>query len=269
LITNGVLTATGTTGTIRVGDRLAMTAGVIGGSAILGQLGGTPGGDGTYSVSNTLNTTSRSMWTKALLVRTYDAALGNNAWSIRAIGNPVRICLGYAYNPAVKSFVFFNGGADGFNALNLSRDDDVETSYSYPVRVLGCSLWFGCGDDTNDMASGGTAWSSYNTQASTIIANAQLSGSVVLFTDPESSTASFSRALSDKITEQGRAVGSTANVPMYDFYAYNNSDPIKCQWDILNPNAAYNDVTHLSRRANKRFKSNQMRVLFNRLIGLT
>ena len=86
---------------------------------------------------------------------------------------------------------------------------------------------------------------------------------------PESSTASFSRALSDKITEQGRAVGSAANVPIYDFYAYNNSDPVKCQWDILNPNAAYNDVTHLSRRANKRFKSNQMRVLFERLIGLT
>ena len=68
---------------------------------------------------------------------------------------------------------------------------------------------------------------------------------------------------------EGRAVGSAANVPRYDFYAYNNSDAAKCQWDILNPNAAYNDLTHLSRRANKRFKSNQMRALFNRLIGLT
>jgi len=268
VITNGVLTTTGTTGSIRVGDRLAMTTGVIGGSAILAQLSGSPGGDGTYSVSNTLNTASRSMWTKALLVRTYDAPLASNAWSIKAVGNPVRICLGYAYNPAAKSFVFFNGGADGFNVLNLSRDDDVETSYSYPVRVLGCSLWFGCGDNTNDMASGGTAWSSYNPQATTILANAQLSGSAVLFTDPESSTTSFSRALSDKITEQGRAVGWANNVPIYDFYSYYNSDPIKCQWDVLNPNGAYNDVTHLTRRANKRFKSNQMRALFKRIVAL-
>jgi len=90
----------------------------------------------------------------------------------------------------------------------------------------------------------------------------------VLFTDPESTTATFARALSDKITEQGRAVGWGLNVPIYDFYAYYNSDPVKCQWDILNPNAAYNDGTHLSRRANKRFKSNQMRALFKRIVAL-
>ena len=53
-----------------------------------------------------------------------------------------------------------------------------------------------------------------------------------------------------------------------DFYAYQNSDTAKCQWDILNPNGAYNDVTHLSRRANKRFKSNQMRALFKRIVAL-
>lgn len=265
-ITNGVLTTTGTTGTIRVGDRLATTTGVIGGTAILAQLSGTAGGDGTYSVSNTLNTASRGMWTKALLVRTYDAPLGNNVWSIKAVTNPVHFCLGYAYNPAAKSFVFFNGGSDGYNVTNLGRDDDVETSYSYPVRVLGCSLWFGCGDDTNDMVSGGTAWPTYNPAATSIITNAQLSGSVVLFTDPESSTTSFSRAVSDKVTAQGRAVGFAANVPIYDFYAYLNSDPVKCQWDMLNPNGGYNDATHLSRRANKRFKSNQMRDLFKRVV---
>ena len=267
-ITNGVLTTTTTTGTIRVGDRLAITTGVAGGTAILAQLSGTAGGDGTYSVSNTLNTVSRNMWTKALLIRSYDAPLGSNVWSIKAVGNPVRFCLGYAYNPAAKSFVFFNGGSDGYNVTNLGRDDDVETSYAYPVRVLGCSLWFGCGDDTNDMAGSGSAWTVYNPAATSIITNAQLSGSVVLFTDPESSTASFSRALSDKITAQGRAVGFASNVPIYDFYAYQNSDAVKCQWDILNPNAAYNDVTHLSRRANKRFKSNQMRTLFKRLFAL-
>jgi len=156
-ITNGVLTTTGTTGTIRVGDRLALTTGVIGGSAILAQLSGTAGGDGTYSVSNTTNTTSASMWTKALIVRTYDTTLASNAWSIKAVGNPVHLCLCYAYNPAAKSFVFFNGGANGYPVGNLSLDADVESSYAYPVRVLGCSLWFGCGDDTNDMNSGGTA----------------------------------------------------------------------------------------------------------------
>jgi hypothetical protein len=267
-ITNGVLTTTGTSGTIRVGDRLATTTGVAGGSALLAQLSGTAGGNGTYSVSNTLNSPSASMWTKALIVRTYDTTLSNNAWSIKAVGNPVHICLGYAYDPAAKSFVFFNGGADGFNVTNLGRDDDVETSYAYPVRTLGCSLWFGCGDDTNDMASGGTPWATYNPLATSIITNAQLSGSVVLFTDPESSTTSFSRAVSDKVTAQGRAVGFAANVPIYDFYAYLNSDPVKCQWDMLNPNGGYNDTTHLSRRANKRFKSNQMRELFKRVVGL-
>jgi hypothetical protein len=267
-ITGGVLTTTGTTGTIRVGDRLTRTTGVAIGTAILAQLSGTPGGDGTYSVSNTTTTTSASMSTKALIVRTYDTTIASNAWSIKAVGNPVHLCLCYAYNPAAKSFVFFNGGANGYNVGNLSLDDDVESSYAYPVRVLGCSLWFGCGDDTNDMNAGGTAWAMYNQQATAIITNAQLSGSVVLFTDPESTTTTFARALSDRITEQGRAVGWAANVPIYDFYAYQNSDPVKCQWDILNPNGAYNDTTHLSRRANKRFKSNQMRALFKRIVAL-
>lgn len=46
-------------------------------------------------------------------------------------------------------------------------------------------------------------------------------------------------------------------------------DAVKCQWDILNSNAAYNDVAHLSRRANKQLKSNQMRALFKRLLALT
>jgi hypothetical protein len=267
-ITGGVLTTTGTTGTIRVGDRLTRTTGVVIGTAILAQLSGTAGGDGTYSVSITTTTTSASMSTKALIVRTYDTALANNAWSIKAVGNPVHLCLCYAYNPAAKSFVFFNGGANGYNVGNLSLDDDVESSYAYPVRVLGCSLWFGCGDDTNDMNSGGTAWATYNQQATAILTNAQLSGSVVLFTDPESTLATFARALSDRITEYGRTVGWTSNIPIYDFYAYYNSDPVKCQWDILNPNLAYNDTTHLTRRANKRFKSNQMRTLFKRIVAL-
>jgi len=90
----------------------------------------------------------------------------------------------------------------------------------------------------------------------------------VLFTDPESNTASFSRAVSDKVTAQGRAVGFAANVPIYDFYAYLNSDPVKCQWDMLNSNGGYNDATHLSRRGNKRLKYNQMRELFRRVAGL-
>lgn len=267
-ITGGVLTTTGTTGTIRVGDRLALTTGVVAGTAILAQLSGTAGGDGTYSVSNTTATSSTSMWTKALIVRTYDTALASNAWSIKAVTNPVHVCLCYAYNPAAKSFVFFNGGANGYNVANLSLDSDVESSYAYPVRVLGCSLWFGCGDDTNDMNSGGTAWATYNQQATAILTNAQLSGSVVLFTDPESTLTTFTRALSDRITEYGRTVGWASNIPIYDFYAYYNSDPVKCQWDVLNPNGAYNDTTHLSRRANRRFKSNQMRSLFKRVVGL-
>lgn len=267
-IANGVLTTTGTTGKINIGDRLGISAGISVRTEITAQLSGTPGGDGTYAVINTLNCATKAMVCQGLQIRTYDRSLGSNVWSIKAVGNPVRICLGYAYNPAAKSFVFFNGGADGFAVDNLARDDEYETSYAYPARLLGCTLWFGCGDDTNDMNSGGTAWSVYNPLATAIITNAQLSGSVVLFTDPESAPANFARTLSDKITEQGRSVGWALNVPIYDFYAYQNSDPVKCQWDILNPNGAYNDTTHLSRRANKRFKSNQMRALFKRIVAL-
>ena len=67
VIANGILTASSVTGTITIGNIITGT-GVATGTQILAQLSGTPGGSGTYVVSNSVNVASASMTTSGQIV---------------------------------------------------------------------------------------------------------------------------------------------------------------------------------------------------------
>lgn len=212
----------------------------------------TPVGGGSSTVSST--------GTAALTSKFFNApSSGANVWTIKATGGPVHISMWASHNTAKKQIMLYNGGRNGFNVTNLASNGAPESNYSLPIRYLAPTLCFGCGDQTNDMASGGTAWSTYNTMASFIISNAAATGDCILFIDPPTSTTIYAQTLQDTLFNYARSIGWASNVPMYDLPTFGN-------YAYIFQTGAYgSDTIHLAIRGQKRLKANQMYTLAKRL----
>jgi hypothetical protein len=175
----------------------------------------------------------------------------------------VHVSFGYATNPLLKQLVFFNGARSGFNTPTLAQDNAPEDSYLLPIRTLAPALVIGGIDQTNDMA-GPTAWATFDTAATAIIANARLNGDMIGFTDPPSATSFFTQAVQDKVTDQGRASFWKATggvVPYYDFYSFGT------EATLFSRGYYGNDNQHLDTRGQKRGKGNQIAALLKRLLA--
>lgn len=202
-----------------------------------------------------------------LITLTFNATLGANAWTIKAVGNPVHVSFGQAYNPAAKQIVVFNAGRDNWRVADLARDIAYENSHLKAITTLAPVLSFGNSDQTNDMGSGGTAYSSFSADQTTILANIMATADVVLFIDPRSNPATFTQTIQDTITNYARAIGADNSVAIYDLFSWKT-------YAILSTAGLYSmsplagaDNLHLGPQGLKRLKSNQMGDLLKRILA--
>ncbi|MEO8722009.1 MAG: hypothetical protein ABI395_00580 [Sphingobium sp.] len=225
------------------------------------------GGATPIASTETGGTSNSTTAAASLITRTFNAALGANAWTIKAVGNPVHVSFGYAYNPLLKQIIVFNGGRSGFVMSTLAQDTAPENSYMLPIRTLAFPLLIGGVDQTNDMTAGGTDWTTiYDPKSAAFIANARLNGDMLGLTDPPPSTATYTQAVQDKVVNQARGAFWKATggpVPFYDFYGWKAGI-----FATLSTMAYYGtDTTHLDQRGQKRGKGNQIAAFLKRLIA--
>jgi len=153
-VASGVMTTTGTSGTINVGDVVfGSTLSTQVPTIITSQTGGTPGGDGTYAVSGTVNAGSASMSSGTAaafkLIHTGFIRGANLTWTRMTFTEDGHIWFNTKYNgtnTGVITAAF--EPVNGYFALNGSQDAVV------PLDVNGNAL-FGNGGNTN-RASGAT-----------------------------------------------------------------------------------------------------------------
>ena len=81
--TSNLLVTTSVTGVILIGDTLLTGTGITAGGTIVNQVSGTPGGAGTYTISNTNTTSSASVTTGGIPPNATMAALQAEVASVR------------------------------------------------------------------------------------------------------------------------------------------------------------------------------------------
>lgn len=207
--------------------------------------------------------------------RTFTATLAANAWTIKAISNPVHVDYGFGYNPALKQIVLMNGGKSGYNVTNLAGYTTPEGSYLYPVvNLLKPVLTLGAEDMTNDMLAGGTSWATYSTNLTTILTQLKLNGDVLMFTDPPSRTAAivpddgfagYTTTVQNTIWRYALAVAFEQAVPVYDFFSWKGGG---AGYAAMFTAGYYgSDPIHLAKRGQREAKAKTMATFIRRLVG--
>jgi len=239
----------------------------VNGTRIVSQVSGTTGGAGVYRVHIGKQAVTSATMTVIIRQRTFDAALGMNGWSTKATGNPLHIAYRYARNPLIKQRVFFNGGRNGFNVTNLAQDSAPESSYLLLIRALGFAAVIGGVEQTNDMASSGTDFTSiYDPKSYAIISAIRVTADPIGLTDPPTSPAVYTLPVQDKVVNQARAVYGKYGVPYYDLYGWKTVQGVTSGYTVIFPTGLYgSDTIHLAKVGHKRLKANQMGALLKRL----
>lgn len=267
-IADDLITVTGTvTGPPLAPGDIFSGGTAVNGTRIIAQVSGTTGGAGVYRVHVGKQTVASATMTVIIRQRTFDAAIGMNAWSTKATGNAVHIAYRYARNPLIKQRVFFNGGRNGFNVTNLAQDSGSESSYLLLIRALGFAAVIGGIDQTNDMAGSETDFQSiYDPKSYGIISAIRVTADPIGLTDPPTSPTVYTLPIQDKVVNQARAIFWKYGVPYYDLYGWKTVPGITSGYTVIFPTGLYgSDTIHLAKSGHKRLKANQMGTLLKRL----
>jgi len=267
-IADDLITVTGTvTGPALAPGDIFSGGTAVNGTRIIAQVSGTTGGAGVYRVHVGKQTVASATMTVIIRQRTFDAAIGMNAWSTKATGNAVHIAYRYARNPLIKQRVFFDGGRNGFNVTNLAQDSGSESSYLLLIRALGFAAVIGGIDQTNDMAGSGTDFQSiYDPKSYGIISAIRVTADPIGLTDPPTSPTVYTLPIQDKVVNQARTIFWKYGVPYYDLYGWKTVPGITSGYTVIFPTGLYgSDTIHLAKSGHKRLKANQLGTLLKRL----
>lgn len=227
----------------------------------------TDGGTTALVATETGIATNSTTAAAGVTTLTFNQTLGANAWTIKAVGGPVHVSFGQAYNPAAKQIVVFNTARDNWKVHDLALNVAPENSHLLGITTLAPALIIGGVDQTNDMGGGGTTYSSYSTDRDAIIANAMATADVVLFIDPRSNTATYTQTVQDTIMNYARIAGSDNALAIYDLPTWKTYAILAAQGMYSMSPLAGADNLHLGPQGIKRLKSNQMGDLLKRILA--
>jgi len=219
--------------------------------------------------SATISTTGAA----GLFQRTFNATLGANAWTVKAVGAPVHVSFRFAFNPLLKQLIIMNGGKSQWTVTLMSGNTTPENAYLLPLATLQPALSIGCEDMTNDMASGGTAWGTYSPALTAILTACLTTGDVLMFTDPPSRTGpivpddafpGYSAAIQTTIWRYALAVAFAVGVPVYDFWSWKGANGYP---GLFLAGFYGTDPVHMAKRGQYEGKALPMRDFIKRLIG--
>jgi hypothetical protein len=240
------------TGYLAPGDVLTGT-GVTAGTTIISQLTGTTGGTGTYQVSvsqTAASTTIKSIGLHSVTLAPADGVVrGTNTFTMTSNDTlPKTACGGLERDSLTKAILCINGGTTLRTAITLSLDavnsGAAENSVQAVVRALAPDLTV-YEAVTNDAGTPPTQ-SAYIAAVQYAIAQAQLSGDVIVQGDPPTATGTISQANQDLFTSFEYRAAWTSGVPVI---AIPDAMGPQAKWlsiGVYGQSTGYTDSTHFS-----------------------